>query len=1058
MYRLSLVGSVTATAQDNVNLLPCLDPLLMGNVTVTLEQAASHVDARFHIDDSCKMPALDRDVEASLGLFRVNSRFSFRPTVFLVRSAFRNYQSVDAAFRSRPVALAAGRELRIRLASIGSAMPNPSIPTEVSHELRDGTCGDAVKLEGPVDALVVAVRSDAPIANCSVVVAGVDAVTGEVLPLGRLEVSVRDCFESCNSGRCKEDADPFDGAHPGCVCEPEWTGALCNIPLLRVSWRLPQGLPSAVLGRTLDIGEPLEATVVVGDQNLTGVAQVDYLLSGLPFGTAFNASRNQIAGTPRESGVFNVTVVATVNYNGNDLTSIVNEEPFSLTVVDCDPAFNCNGGDCVDTLPFDGRFACNCSQLGKAGAYCEFDPFSVTWNTGLAGQVLAAGAVGVAYTAQPPSNVTVVGEDEGSLRYVAAGLPCGMAMDPASGGITGATTASGEHEVVVVALSLEGLTAQVNGGPFTLPVNDCDDQTSCNGGRCVDAVPYDGKFACNCAGIRGTGPTCDLVRASVSWAGVPQQLPGAVFGERYDMDKPTASLLGAAAVIKYQALDLPCGMSIDIRTGQLQGRPAVAGSFSVTVQAQVMPDFRIVEVTQSPFALTVRDCDPVVSCHGGFCEDSTPFDGLFACDCTGTGRVGKTCEVDASLVAGAVPFSVSWPNASQALPAAVLGHGLRLQPNAGASAIVVSDGHSVASFLASGLPCGARLDPVTGAITGFAREQGRFNVSLLAQSNSSQTALVNDKAFVMTVNDCSDELSCNGGRCVDKIPFDGQFECDCEAIGRVGTTCDAIPVTLPSASTGAAGISGAQWAGVAIGILVALLLALYAGLALQRRRTPKQQPFDFEEMLQRMRDEGSLPAAQLSDKPREVSRRCVTLLEELGSGQFGEVCKASVDEVATTGVPAYLAAAKTLKAGASTADKNELMEEAAIMAGLRHPNLVGLVGVCTTDFPILMVIEYCEHGSLLSFLRKRQGFDALCITSKRHCVKQCAMGMEHLASLGMVHRDLAARNVLVDSTYRCKIVSTKGRPGPPRLGEGITCLQLLTAGPLHRSVPPLSAG
>ena len=54
--------------------------------------------------------------------------------------------------------------------------------------------------------------------------------------------------------------------------------------------------------------------------------------------------------------------------------------------------------------------------------------------------------------------------------------------------------------------------------------------------------------------------------------------------------------------------------------------------------------------------------------------------------------------------------------------------------------------------------------------------------------------------------------------------------------------------------------------------------------------------------------------------------------------------------------PAYLAALKTLKDGSSSA-KKELMEEAAIMFKLQHQNLVGLVGVCTREYPILLMME-----------------------------------------------------------------------------------------------------
>lgn len=77
--------------------------------------------------------------------------------------------------------------------------------------------------------------------------------------------------------------------------------------------------------------------------------------------------------------------------------------------------------------------------------------------------------------------------------------------------------------------------------------------------------------------------------------------------------------------------------------------------------------------------------------------------------------------------------------------------------------------------------------------------------------------------------------------------------------------------------------------------------------------------------------------------------------------------------------------------------------------------------MCTREYPILLVLQFCEHGSLLSFLRRRRGFDTLNLTQRLMVALNCARGMEHLASAGMVHRDLAARNVLVDSAFSAKV-------------------------------------
>ena len=71
-----------------------------------------------------------------------------------------------------------------------------------------------------------------------------------------------------------------------------------------------------------------------------------------------------------------------------------------------------------------------------------------------------------------------------------------------------------------------------------------------------------------------------------------------------------------------------------------------------------------------------------------------------------------------------------------------------------------------------------------------------------------------------------------------------------------------------------------------------------------------------------------------------------------------QVFKASVHERrGRYARPAFLVAVKTLKEGCTGQDKKELMEEAALMAHLRHDNLVELVGVCTREYPVLLVME-----------------------------------------------------------------------------------------------------
>ncbi len=95
--------------------------------------------------------------------------------------------------------------------------------------------------------------------------------------------------------------------------------------------------------------------------------------------------------------------------------------------------------------------------------------------------------------------------------------------------------------------------------------------------------------------------------------------------------------------------------------------------------------------------------------------------------------------------------------------------------------------------------------------------------------------------------------------------------------------------------------------------------------------------------------------------PRELRRSHTKTLEVLGQGNFGEVCKGMLTEHPPA--PGYLVAIKTLHA-TFDADRSSLLQEAALMAQFDCPFIVGFIGVVTVGFPLMVVLEFCEHGSL----------------------------------------------------------------------------------------------
>ncbi|CAN7937136.1 unnamed protein product [Ixodes hexagonus] len=107
----------------------------------------------------------------------------------------------------------------------------------------------------------------------------------------------------------------------------------------------------------------------------------------------------------------------------------------------------------------------------------------------------------------------------------------------------------------------------------------------------------------------------------------------------------------------------------------------------------------------------------------------------------------------------------------------------------------------------------------------------------------------------------------------------------------------------------------------------------------------------------------------------------------------------------------------------------DFLKEVKILSRLRDPNIVHVLGVCTRDDPLTMIVEYMENGDLHQFLQHHLpdtfappiANNVLSYGSLIFMATQIASGMKYLESLNFVHRDLATRNCLVGNAYTIKI-------------------------------------
>lgn len=78
------------------------------------------------------------------------------------------------------------------------------------------------------------------------------------------------------------------------------------------------------------------------------------------------------------------------------------------------------------------------------------------------------------------------------------------------------------------------------------------------------------------------------------------------------------------------------------------------------------------------------------------------------------------------------------------------------------------------------------------------------------------------------------------------------------------------------------------------------------------------------------------------------------VLGHLGSGQFGSVEK-GVWRIKNQSVRVYVAL-KTLNQSSTAEDRTKFLQEAAIMAQFRHPNVILLYGIVNNDEPVSYIV------------------------------------------------------------------------------------------------------
>ncbi|XP_031555241.1 fibroblast growth factor receptor 2-like [Actinia tenebrosa] len=167
------------------------------------------------------------------------------------------------------------------------------------------------------------------------------------------------------------------------------------------------------------------------------------------------------------------------------------------------------------------------------------------------------------------------------------------------------------------------------------------------------------------------------------------------------------------------------------------------------------------------------------------------------------------------------------------------------------------------------------------------------------------------------------------------------------------------------------------------------------------------------------------------DEEWELDRSLITVSETLGEGAFGRVMKAEAIGLKKAPYSSCFVAVKMLKDDATEQELSDLISEMETMKRIgQHKNIINLIGACTQNGPLFVVVEYAANGNLRQFLRSRRPTDDYSYSSGKERLHlsdlvsfayQVSRGMAYLEAKKCIHRDLAARNVLVSEDLVLKI-------------------------------------
>lgn len=187
----------------------------------------------------------------------------------------------------------------------------------------------------------------------------------------------------------------------------------------------------------------------------------------------------------------------------------------------------------------------------------------------------------------------------------------------------------------------------------------------------------------------------------------------------------------------------------------------------------------------------------------------------------------------------------------------------------------------------------------------------------------------------------------------------------------------------------------------------------YPGAAQPMRVNPKPTVVNPNELLMTSDPNAAQSPSQPQSLPQVDPKWIQRDFPHIAKGSFGVVFTGHVQSIKVDKV-----VIKDMEVH-NQRNIDDWKKEIAMMARMRSPYVVQVLGYCSSGHILTIVMEYMRKGSLYDVLHQRK--EPLSLLQRMRMARQCALSVAHLHSAAVIHRDIKSMNILCTEDYVCKL-------------------------------------